>query len=96
MESIRFVSYDRWHEAHQAVLDRLRALESFATDMRGAEQTHQAMRDRIQALEQSGRNHIAGERTVRDRAWLFLIAVLSGLVFPLVAGAIITFLHLRS
>lgn len=96
MESIRFVSYDRWQEAHQAVLDRLANVERFANELRGAEQQHTAIYDRLRALEQAGRNHSAGERTVRDRAWLFLIAILSGLVFPLVAGAIITFLHLRS
>lgn len=96
MATPQFVSYDRWHEAHQAVLDRLTGLERFQNELRGAESEHTAMYDRIRALEQTGRNHVAGERTIRDRAWLFLIAIMSGLVFPLLAGAIITFLHLRS
>lgn len=96
MAGPQFVSYDRWDAEHKALADRMRSAEIHLEALTGAEQIHEALEQRMKALEQAGRNHVAGERTRRDRVWLVLIAALSGVVFPLVAGTIVTFLHLRA
>ena len=91
---VQYVSYDRWEAEHAALVERVFNLEQHYDKLRGAEQEHTAIRDRIAALEQAGRNHVAGTRTRWDRIWLMGLAVLSGIVFPILAGALIAWAHL--
>jgi hypothetical protein len=92
----RYVEFGRWREAHDAVLDRVRSLERHYEGLAGAEQIHVELEARINRLEQSGRNHITSEQARRDKAWVVILALISGLVLPLVVGALLTFFHLHN
>lgn len=91
-----FLGLAQWREAHAAVLDRISTLERHDEEMRGAEQEHQRFRERLALLEKAGSNHVAEEKARRDRLWLLLIGVITGLVCPLVVTTVIAYFHLRS
>jgi len=48
---------------------------------------HRALKERVTAIETAAKAR-------RDRAWLIGLAVASGIVFPILATALIAFLHL--
>ncbi|HYK70417.1 MAG TPA: hypothetical protein VEV45_20905 [Streptosporangiaceae bacterium] len=92
----RYVSYDRWDATNQEITRRLGALERDAIGLRGAEQEHRSLEDRLDALEGASREHETSMRGRRDRAWVIVLAVTTGIVCPLIVTAVITLIHLRS
>jgi len=92
----QWVSYDRWYEAHQAVIQRVAVQETRVEAIREAEQEHQVFRQRLAVLEQTGRDYSEGENRRRDRIWVILIAIMSGVVLPLLLTALISYLHLSA
>jgi len=92
----QFVEYGRWDEAHRALVARVIAAENDLHSLRGAESEHRALADRIGALEHESEQRQEGQDVRRNRVWLIILAVMSGLVCPVVVTAVITWLHLRS
>lgn len=90
------VSWDRFDATVEAINRRLGDLEQRTGHLGGAEQEHLAMGARITALELAAKDETAAERGRRDRAWVLGLALVSGLVLPLLTTAVIAFLHLRS
>jgi hypothetical protein len=91
----RFVSYDRWDEAHKSLVLRVLALERFADRLTGAEQVHAQLAGRITALEQEAESRHEHEQGRRERTWVVALSVISGVVFPVVVTSVIAFLHLH-
>jgi hypothetical protein len=84
------------NQEHISMTARIGTLEQRAEALRGAEEEHASMAARISALEQAGKADAASERGRRDRVWVLGLAIISGLVLPLLTTAVIAFLHLRS
>ena len=91
-----YVEYGRWDEAHRATLLRLMGVEQQLHELAGAEQVHRSLTDRLKALEEAGTAEEAAGRGRRDRLWTLAIVLVSGVVFPLLVSALVTYLHLRS
>lgn len=91
-----FVSWDRWDAEHRALLQRVQELETGAGELRGAEQVHRTLEARITAIESRDRDHQAADRTRRDRLWLLVLGLTTGVVAPLLVTTLITFLHIRA
>ena len=70
--------------------------ETRLRELRGAEEEHRSIEDRLAVLERAGQNHVAAERGRRDRTWLIVIAILTGLVMPLIVTTVVTYLHLKA
>src|SRR6516164_3830599 len=79
-----YVSWGRYDAEHQALIQRVSALEELAKSLGGVDQTYQSLRDKI------------AERTRRERAWLIVVGLLTGIVCPLIVTSVITILHLRA
>ena len=92
----QFVEFGRWDEAHRALVARMIAAENDLHSLRGAESEHRALADRIAALEHESEQRQEGQDVRRNRAWLIVLAVMSGLVCPVVVTAVVTWLHLRA
>lgn len=90
------VSWDRFDATIQALTRRTEVLEHQAESLRGAETEHEAMEARIAALEHAGHEETEHERGRRDRAWVIGLAIVTGLVMPILTTAVVAFLHLRS
>jgi hypothetical protein len=91
-----YVSWGRYDAEHQALLGRVSSLEELARSLGGVDQTYQSLRDKIAELEEAGRAEKAGERTRRERGWLIVVGLLTGIVCPLIVTSVITILHLRA
>jgi hypothetical protein len=96
MTDERYVTFGRWDEAHQSNLRRLSALEEFAREMSGAETAHESIKARITDLEEANKAVRTGEQGRRDRLWIIVIGLMTGIVCPLAVTTIITWLHLKS
>ena len=92
----QFVSWDRWDAEHRALAARVAELENEAETLRGAEQVHRTLEARLTELESRDREHQAADRTRRDRLWLLVLGLITGVVAPLVVTTLITFLHIRA
>ena len=91
-----YVGFGRYDAEHQALVERVTTLERHSEQLRGAEQEHRAIIDRIAVLEQTGKADMASERSRRDRLWLIVIGMMTGIVCPLIVTSIITWLHLKA
>ena len=96
MDAARFVDMGQFAEFRESVLTRLVMTENDLHGLRGAEQEHRAIIDRIAVLEQTGKADMASERSRRDRLWLIVIGMMTGIVCPLIVTTAITWLHLRA
>lgn len=96
MTDARYVTFGRWDAEHRALLARVGALEAFATALRNAEGIHTELEARLTELEHAGKDKAEHERGRRDRAWLVALGLMTGVVFPLLVTALLTWLHLRS
>jgi hypothetical protein len=94
--SPRYVTFDRWDEAHRAMLQRVGVIEETIKRYTGAEQIHEALAARISTLEQAGKAGEASEQGRRDRLWIIVIGMMTGIVCPLIVTTIITWLHLKT
>jgi hypothetical protein len=92
----KFVTWDRWDATNQAMTLRVEVLERHSEELRGAEAEHRTLEDRITSLEQATRSDQASDSARRDRIWVLVITVVSGVVFPILVTALITFLHIKS
>ena len=89
------VNWGRYDAEHRAMLDRIGVLEQFTKTIRDAEVIHADFQNRITELEHSAREELARGRSRRDRAWLIVLGLITGIVCPLVLAAVFTLLHLR-
>lgn len=96
MNEPRYVSYDRWDEAHRATLDRLTRMERATDALAGAEQVHESIEARLKVLEDAHEGEQESERSRRDRIWVLGLTLVSGVIFPVLVTAVIAFLHLKS
>ena len=96
MDAARFVDLGQFAEFRESVLTRLVMTENDLHGLRGAEQEHRAMEDRLAVLEQASREHGAEQRGRRDRLWVIVIGLTTGIVCPLIVTTAITWLHLRA
>ena len=96
MTDERGVSWGRWDAEHRALAARVGALEAFATALRNAEGIHTELEARLTELEHAGKDKAEHGRERRDRLWLLVLGVATGVVAPLVVTAVLTWLHLRS
>jgi hypothetical protein len=94
-ENHTFVSWGRYDAEHQAVLGRIVLLEQQATALRNSESVHNDFQNRITELEQLSREELSRGRSRRDRAWLIVLGLMTGIVCPLVLAAVFTLLHLH-
>jgi ferric-dicitrate binding protein FerR (iron transport regulator) len=92
----RAVEWGRYDAEHQEVLRRIGDLERRMESLRGAEQEHASLEQRLSILENEYGAERQSEKNRRDRAWVLILAVVSGIVFPLVVGAVLTLFHLHS
>jgi hypothetical protein len=92
----RYVSYDRWEAEHAALARRVTVLEQFADRLSGAEQEHRSMNDAIADLQSDLKEAGAAEHARRDRQWLIAMALLSGIVLPLILTTVLTWLHVKA
>jgi hypothetical protein len=92
----RFVTWDRWDAEHHALLERVYLLEQQATALRNSESVHSDFENRITDLEHLSREELTRGRSRRDRVWLIVLSVMSGVVLPLILTGVFTLLHLRS
>jgi hypothetical protein len=79
----RYVTWDRWDAEHRALADRVHELEG------------QALASRVATLEQRDEAVRTASTSRRNRLWLITLAVMTGLVCPLIVTTIITLAHLR-
>jgi hypothetical protein len=92
----KFVTWDRWDATTEAIEQRIAVLERHSEELRGAEAEHTAFNDRLARLEEAHKLDEAGDRSRRDRIWVLSLTVISGMVFPILVTAVITFLHIKS
>lgn len=92
----RYVTWDRWDAEHAALRERVSVLERFAEARRGLEAQVAAIVDRISDLEAGRKEETASDEQRRNRAWMIGLAVLTGLICPLVVTTVITVLHLHA
>jgi hypothetical protein len=63
-------------------------------------EAHTALADRVTRLERAAelasQRHEAGSEARANRVWVLVLGITTGVVAPLVTGAIITWLHLRT
>jgi hypothetical protein len=90
------VTRDVFDVTMSAVERRLGVNEDRLEALRGAEQEHRAIEDRLAVLEQAGKSEQATESGRRDRLWLIVIGLMTGIVCPLIVTSVITWLHLKS
>ena len=95
MTDARYVTWGRWDAEHRALLARVGALEAFAAALRNAESVHAELENRLDELEHTGKDKAEHGRERRNRLWLLVLAVMTGVVAPLVVTALLTWLHLR-
>jgi len=91
-----FVSWGRYDAEHHALVQRVGDLEADARTLRGMERMGETLAARITVLEQDAHHDQAAERTRRDRLWVLALTLVSGVVFPILVTAMITYLHLKS
>ena len=91
-----YVSWGRWDATNQALTLRVNDLEQEMRGLAGAEQVHSSLADRLVALEKAGKEEHESDTTRRDRIWLLVLTMFSGIVFPILVTAVITFLHLKA
>ena len=96
MTDARYVTWGRWDAEHRALLARVGVLEAFATALRNAEGIHTELEARLTELEHAGKDKAEHGRERRDRLWLLVLGVATGVVAPLVVTAVIALLHLRA
>jgi hypothetical protein len=96
MTDERYVSWGRWDAEHHALVARVAGLERFAEDLRDAESIHASLIARIGELEHAGKDKAVRDTGRRDRLWLIVLTVMSGIVAPLVVTSLIAWLHLRN
>ena len=96
MTDERGVSWGRYDAEHGALLIRIAALEVRAEELRGQEEMHRALDARVAALEAASHAGQASDRQRRDRLWLIVLGLTTGIVCPLVVTALITLLHIRA
>lgn len=82
------VSFGRWQEAHQALSDRIRAVERDLEASQWQAEIATARR-RLDDLEEGQRALREGQARRRDRQWTLLVAFLTGLVLPLLVAAVV-------
>ena len=92
----RYVTWGRWEEAHTGLVRRVWDLEQAIRGLAGAETIHGSLSNRITSLEDTMKNSGTERAARRNRAWVIILAVMTGIVFPLVLSTVITILHLRS
>ena len=91
-----YVTFGRWQEAHDGTLRRLAALEAFQRELAGAETAHESMTARITALEQAGKSEETSERGRRDRVWLIVLGIMTGVICPLIVTTLVAWFHLHA
>ena len=91
-----YVGFGRYDAEHHALVQRVGDLEADARTLRGMERMGETLAARITVLEQDAHHDQAAERTRRDRLWVLALTLVSGVVFPILVTAMITYLHLKS
>lgn len=96
----RYVSYDRWEAEHAGLVRRVAILERQSTELAGSERIHRELTDRISALEKSSEEQWKDQRTQeaehRSKIWQAILAVVTGLVLPLVLLGAAAIFHLAT
>jgi len=92
----RYVSWDRWDATNAEINRRLIRLEAIAERRAGIEEEFRALEERVDQLEHASKERQASQQGRRDRAWVIVLAVTTGIVCPLIVTAVITLIHLRS
>lgn len=96
MTDERSVSWGRWDAEHRALAARVGALEAFAAALRNAEGIHAELEGRLAELEHEDKDQAEHGRERRNRLWLLVLGLATGVVAPLVVTAVLAWLHLRA
>jgi hypothetical protein len=96
MTDERGVTWGRYDAEHRALLDRVAEVERFTATLRNAETIHAEILARIGELEAAGRDKATREHSRRDRLWVIVLTVMSGVVAPLVVTSVLAWIHLRA
>ena len=95
-EDGRYLTRELFYAEHEELTARVASLETEARSLSGAEQVHQTLTARITALEQEAHHDQAAEQSRRDRLWVLALTLISGVVFPILVTAVLTYLHLHA
>jgi hypothetical protein len=92
----QYVTYVLFSEVRAALVQRIEVLERRAEALAGAQQVHAEIDHRVAALEQAARNHVTVTSKKRDRRWVIVIGVMTGIICPLIVTVLLSVLHLRN
>ena len=96
----RYLTRELFYAEHAALIARVAELEQATRELAGAERIHRELADRISSLEKDTEEQWKSQQTAqaerRSKVWQTVLAIVTGLVLPLVLLGAAAIFHLAT